>query len=187
MNMYCETERLVLQVLPTYYNRQVLQFFEENKEHLEPWEAIRDKNFYTPNYQKLLLEAEYNQMLHKKMLRYYLFLKENPERIIGSVCANNIRYGAFDNCSIGYKIHHVFCRQGFGEEGVKKIVEILFTQYGMHRIEAMVHPKNQPSIGLLEKIGFEREGISREAAKLEGNWQDMYRYSLLQKKEETII
>ena len=51
----------------------------------------------------------------------------------------------------------------------------------------MVHPKNQPSIGLLEKIGFEREGISREAAKLEGNWQDMYRYSLLQKKEETII
>ena len=98
-----------------------------------------------------------------------------------------IRYGAFDNCSIGYKIHHVFCRQGFGEEGVKKIVEILFTQYGMHRIEAMVHPKNQPSIGLLEKIGFEREGISREAAKLGGNWQDMYRYSLLQKKEEMII
>ena len=91
MNLYCETERLVMQVLPAYYNHQVLQFFMENKEHLEPWEAQRDKNFYTANYQRALLEAEYNQMVHKKMLRYYLFLKENPDCIIGSVCANNIR------------------------------------------------------------------------------------------------
>lgn len=54
----------------------------------------------------------------------------------------------------------------------------------MHRIEAMVHPKNQPSIALLESVGFEREGIAREAARLSGSWQDMYRYSLLQKREE---
>ena len=114
MNLYCETERLVMQVLPAYYNHQVLQFFMENKEHLEPWEAQRDKNFYTANYQRALLEVEYNQMVHKKMLRYYLFLKENPDCIVGSVCANNIRYGAFENCSIGYKIHKQYCKQGYG-------------------------------------------------------------------------
>ncbi len=184
MNLYCETERLVMQVLPAYYNHQVLQFFMENKEHLEPWEAQRDKNFYTANYQRALLEAEYNQMVHKKMLRYYLFLKENPDCIVGSVCANNIRYGAFENCSIGYKIHKQYCKQGYGKESVEKLINILFSQYGMHRIEAMVHPKNQPSIALLESVGFEREGIAREAARLSGSWQDMYRYSLLQKREE---
>ena len=183
MNLYCETERLVMQVLPAYYNHQVLQFFMENKEHLEPWEAQRDKNFYTANYQRALLEAEYIQMVLKKMWRYYLFLKENPDCIIGSVCANNIRYGAFENCSIGYKIHKQYCKQGYGKESVERLINILFSQYGMHRIEAMVHPKNKPSIALLESVGFEREGIAREAARLSGSWQDMYRYSLLQKKE----
>ena len=68
MNFYCESERLVLQVLPSYYCRQVLDFYRENKEHIEPWEAEREKNFYTEGYQKALLEAEYQEITRTRML-----------------------------------------------------------------------------------------------------------------------
>ena len=102
MNYFCETERLVLQVLPAYYNGQVLDFYERNRQHLEPWEAEREKNFYPEGYQKALLEAEYHEIMKGRMLRYFLFLREQPDRVIGSVSASGIRYGAFECCNIGY-------------------------------------------------------------------------------------
>lgn len=176
MNMNYETERLILQVLPPYENEQVLRFYQDNREHLEHWEAAREKNFYTAQYQRALLEAEFDQIVKSRMLRFYLYEKENPEQIIGSVCANNIRHGAFQNCNVGYKIHRDFCRKGYGKEAMKKLLAILHKEYYMHRVEAMVHPDNTASVALLESLDFQREGLSRHAALLQGGWQDMYRY-----------
>lgn len=184
MNYCCETKRLVLQVLPTYYSRQVLEFYERNKEHLEPWEAKREHNFYTEGYQKKMLEAEYNATVRSKMLRYYLFSQEEPDKVIGSVCATSIRYGAFESCSIGYKMDKEYCRQGLAKEAVGKVVDILFKECHLHRIEAMVHPQNIPSIALLESLSFEREGLARDAVKLNGKWQDMYRYAHINMETE---
>ena len=184
MNYFCETERLVLQVLPAYYNGQVLDFYERNRQHLEPWEAEREKNFYTEGYQKALLEAEYHEIMKGRMLRHYLFLREQPDRVIGSVSASGIRYGAFECCNIGYKMDKNYCGQGLAREAVEKLVEILFVEYHLHRIEAMVHPKNAPSIGLLEGLLFQREGLSKDAAKLNGQWQDMYRYARINTETE---
>lgn len=184
MNYFCETKRLVLQVLPSYYKKQVLEFYERNREHLEPWEAEREKNFYTEDYQKLLLEAEYQEIMKARMLRYYLFLQDNPDKVIGSVSASGIRHGAFACCNIGYKLDKDYCGYGFAREAVQKLVEILFSQYHLHRVEAMVHPDNTPSIALLEALSFQREGLSRDAAKVNGRWQDMYRYAHINMETE---
>ncbi|MBQ5559934.1 MAG: GNAT family N-acetyltransferase [Lachnospiraceae bacterium] len=179
MHLKCETKRLILEILPSSYAKQVLNFYKENKEHIEPWEAKRDKMFYTETYQRSLLEAEYNEMIKSKMVRYYLFEKSKPDVIIGSVSAANIRYGAFDSCNIGYKMHKEYCGQGYCKEAVAELLRILFHEFHLHRIEAMVHPENKPSIAVLEGIGFEQEGLARDAAKLQGAWQDMYRYGIV--------
>ena len=179
MHLKCETKRLILEILPSSYAKQVLNFYKENKEHIEPWEAKRDKMFYTETYQRSLLEAEYNEMIKSKMVRYYLFEKSKPDVIIGSVSAANIRYGAFDSCNIGYKMHKEYCGQGYCKEAVAELLRILFHEFHLHRIEAMVHPENKPSIAVLEGIGFEQEGLARDAAKLQGTWQDMYRNGIV--------
>ena len=179
MNMYQTTERLILQVLPPYYCQQVLDFYVDNKMHLEPWEAAREKNFYTASYQKKLLEVEYNMIMKSQMLRYYVFLKNNPEKIVGSVSITNIQRGAFQSCSLGYKIHKDYCNLGFGKEVVQEVIEIVFKDYNLHRIEALVHPYNAPSIALLEALSFHKEGTAISAAMLNGQWQDMYRYALV--------
>lgn len=177
MNFFCETERLLLQVLTTNYAQQVLDFYDENREHLEPWEIERQKQYYTVGYQKAVLEAEYNLMVKGSMLRYYVFEKKQPHKIIGAVSAASIRYGAFSNCNIGYKIHREYCQNGYGKEAVACLERVLFEEYGMHRIEAMVHPKNAASIALLNGMGYDREGIAKEIVCFQGQWQDMYRYA----------
>ena len=65
---------------------------------------------------------------------------------------------------------------------VSKMIEYLFAESGLHRVEAIIHPENAPSIALAEKVGFLREGTAIKAVKLGGKWQDMYRYGLV--KEE---
>ena len=180
MKIYCETERLVMQVLSDRYASQVLTFYQDNKAHLEPWEMKRNSGFYTLDYQKMMLDAEYRLIYKGHMARYYLFLKDQPERVIGCVCANDIRHGSFANCSLGYKVHKEYCNQGYGTEAVAAFLDILFQDYELHRVEAMVHPDNSSSVRLLEKLGFVREGLAREAVNLQGRWQDMFYYGKLQ-------
>lgn len=182
MNVKYEFGEYLAQVLPSCYCEQVLDFYQENRLHFDVWEAKREKNFYTKAYQKALLEVEYNEMIKGHMMRYYIFLRENPEKIIGCVNFHEVKRGAFCSCQIGYKIHHEFCNQGIGTKAVSKMTEYLFAESGLHRVEAIIHPENAPSIALAEKVGFEREGTARKAVKLGGKWQDMYRYGLV--KEE---
>ena len=62
---------------------------------------------------------------------------------------------------------------------VQEVIEIVFKDYNLHRIEAFVHPSNAPSIALLEALSFQKEGTAISAAMLNGQWQDMYRYALV--------
>lgn len=183
MNLQFEFGEYLAMVLPAYYCEQVLTFYQENQMHFDIWEAKRDKKFYTKHYHKSLLEVEYNAMIKGKMARYYIFYKNNPNQIIGCVNFHDIKGGAFCNCQIGYKIHHKFCNRGIGKEVVSTSIGYLFAESRLHRIEALIHPENGPSIALAEKVGFEKEGIAKKAVMLGGQWQDMYRYGLVKKEE----
>ena len=45
-------------------------------------------------------------------------------------------------------------------------------ELGLHRIEANIMPCNLPSLGVAEKCGFVREGLSRKYLKINGVWED---------------
>ncbi|MDE7422699.1 MAG: GNAT family N-acetyltransferase [Lachnospiraceae bacterium] len=184
LNLQYEFGEYLAKVLPAYYCEQVLVFYQENQLHFDIWEAKRDNNFYTKHYQRNLLEVEFNAAVKGKMLRYYIFYKNNPNQIIGCVNFHEIKRGAFCSCQIGYKVHHKFCNRGIGKETVGKLIDYIFAESGLHRIEALIHPENAPSIALAEKVGFEREGIVKGAVMLCGQWQDMYRYGLVNNDEK---
>lgn len=169
----------LVKVLPNYYYEQVLRFYQENQLHFDVWETKKEANFYTEHYQKALLEAEYNAMIKGTMARYYIFKKDNLEKIIGAVNFHDIKRGSFMNCQIGYKIHHEYCNQGIGKYVVNSLIKLWLPDSGLHRIEALIHPENAPSISLAEQVGFKREGLLREVVLLGGQWQDMYRYGLV--------
>jgi RimJ/RimL family protein N-acetyltransferase len=58
--------------------------------------------------------------------------------------------------------------KGACQEMARKIVEIGFNEYDLHRIELKVYDFNLGAISCYEKAGFVREGVLREAQR-EGN------------------
>jgi len=183
MHKKYESDRLILKILGKEAAPMVLSFYLENREHLEAWEPERGKNFYTLAYHKATLAAEYNQMLDGRRIRFWLFLKDNPNEIIGSVSFQNFLGEPYKSCVIGYKIGSRFLRQGYAYEAVKKCLSIIFDEYHMHRVEAYIMPENIPSLRLAEKLCFNYEGLSYSFAKINGKWRDHIRFSIINPKD----
>jgi ribosomal-protein-alanine N-acetyltransferase len=55
----------------------------------------------------------------------------------------------------------------------------VFGDLGLHRVEANIQPGNTRSIGLVQRLGFEKEGFSRRYLKVGGEWRDHERWALL--------
>lgn len=64
-------------------------------------------------------------------------------------------------------------------EAAAAVVAYGFATMGLHRIEAGVLPGNDPSVRVLEKLGFVEEGLLRDYLYLKGEYRSLRRCSLL--------
>jgi [ribosomal protein S5]-alanine N-acetyltransferase len=87
--------------------------------------------------------------------------------------------GAFLSCFLGYKLDGQEINQGYMTEALKKGTEIMFQDFGLHRIEANIMPKNIRSLRVAEKAGFYNEGLSRKYLNINGKWEDHIHMVLL--------
>ncbi len=178
-----ETERLMLMSLNKDSAHLVLSFYEENKDAFESWEPVRGQNFYTLSYHNRRATAEYNQMAEGKLIRFWIFLKDNPEEIIGSICFQNLLKEPYQSCSLGYKISQKHQHQGYAMESISRCLTIIFKEYHLHRVEAYIMRNNKPSLHLIKKLSFQYEGISHSCARINGVWTDHKRYALINPDE----
>ena len=80
---------------------------------------------------------------------------------------------------IGYDLHSSFWRNGYMSEALDAILDFGYTEFGLHRIEAMTMLENEASIGLLRSLGFQQDGIMRELEFFKEAFHDMRVFSLL--------
>lgn len=177
--MEYQTERLILKILTPDYAQDVCCFLLKNRTYFEPYEPIPAENYYTLNYQHTLLTCELKLALQAKTIRYYVFLKEQPQTIIGTVCLHDIAASYHSCCEIGYKFDFEYWHKGYAREAAAMAVSIAFAALGLHRVYARVVPENTASVKLLKSLFFEEEGLERECLKIQGKWQDHLRFSLL--------
>ena len=110
-----------------------------------------------------------------------VFQKENPCRIIGTVCIHNIAPAFYGSCEIGYKFSSEFHHMGYATEAVGFCTKLAFNELRMHKVTAVVHPGNVPSMKLLNGLGFVQEGLLRDYLMLHGQWCNHYIYGLVNK------
>lgn len=179
MSFTLTTARLILKVEDSTKAADILDFYDRNQILFDNFEPTRPANFYTLAYQTAVINYEYNQTITGKMLRYYVYLKDAPETIIGSVNFSRLEHGPFSRAAIGYKFDSSYHGQGYALEACEAAIKILFSNYKIHRIEARVATDNLPSIRLLEKLQFRFEGIEYQSVEVNGTFRDHYRYSLI--------
>lgn len=69
--------------------------------------------------------------------------------------------------------------EGYAPRGTALAIDWAFDELDLHRLNTGVYEPNRPSQRVMEKLGFVREGVEREAIYIEGAWYDTYRYGLL--------
>lgn len=185
MQMEYETDRLLLKILTPKDAKAVLDFYKRNAAYLKPFEPERPENFFTEAYQEANLLAEYNAFIKFSYLRMWIYEKENPGNPVGTVCYSHFFRGFFQKCSVGYKTDYEYICRGYATEALRYTLQLICEEYGMHRVEALTLPKNDASIRVLEKLGFQKEGYLHSAARVNGEWRDHNLYALIFESSQT--
>ncbi len=165
------TNRTILEISDSKDAQLILDYYVENKEHLTPWEPIREANFFTlQNFSRIL---DQNQKDYKtdSALRFTIF-DESRNFVIGVCNFTNIIYGPFQACNLGYSIAEKYQGMGLMKEVLEVAIDYVFEGLNLHRIMANYLPSNSRSAELLTKLGFEKEGIAKSYLKIAGKWQD---------------
>jgi ribosomal-protein-alanine N-acetyltransferase len=109
----------------------------------------------------------------------YLVRLAGDNAICGVVNLNVITYEALCSAYLSYYAVQRYAGRGYMKEGLQQVIDLAFTDLGLHRLEANVQPGNERSIRLVESLGFECEGYSPRYLKINGKWRDHERWALL--------
>jgi len=87
----------------------------------------------------------------------------------------------FHRAVIGYELAKKHWRKGIMTEALEAVIYFGFQRMELNRIEALVMLENIASMTLLEKLGFQEEGILREYGYWKGKFHDLKMFSLLKR------
>lgn len=98
--------------------------------------------------------------------------------VVGSVLL--FRYDADSaRAELGYVLGRAHWGQGLMHEALRHLCAHAFGSLGLRRLEAEVNPDNRASSALLERLGFQREGLLRQRWTRKGRTYDTHLYGLL--------
>lgn len=127
-------------------------------------------------------EIDYNLDLFRyRRSIYWALARKSDNKLIGS-CGFNYWNRDHARAEISYDLAREYWGHGIMTRVAQAVLGFAFARMQLHRIEATVTPTNIGSLKVLEKLGFQREGVLREQKLLHGKFYDAVMLSLLQKE-----
>ncbi|MFC4777780.1 GNAT family N-acetyltransferase [Paenibacillus sp. GCM10023252] len=174
-----KTSRLQLRTLSRTDAPAVLEYVLRNRHFLQDWEPAREDAYYTLESQEELLEQDSAATASGQLWKGWIVHPDNPEIILGSVALSNIVRGIFLSCHLGYRLDQHALNQGYMTEALEAAIRYAFDELKLHRIEANIMPRNTASLRVVQKLGFQEEGIARSYLYINGKWEDHIHMVLL--------
>jgi ribosomal-protein-alanine N-acetyltransferase len=165
------TPRAVIRLAEAGDASRLLHYRVQNREHLAPWEPLRDTAYYTLDHCTQTL-AESREAVRLDRAYPFLALDLAGRDILAIFTYANVVRGAFQACHLGYSIAARRQGQGLMHEVLEAAMPWAFHQLDMHRVMANYMPRNERSGRLLERLGFEREGYAKRYLQIAGVWED---------------
>ncbi|GMA51111.1 GNAT family N-acetyltransferase [Alicyclobacillus contaminans] len=81
--------------------------------------------------------------------------------------------------SLGYWLGEGFQGKGIMTNACRALIDFLFQEYGLNRVEIRVAPDNLKSRAIPERLGFQQEGCRRQAEWLYDHYVDHVLYGML--------
>lgn len=118
-------------------------------------------------------------MIHADPMETFPFAITVEDKAIGSIGAFRQSNIHFRTAEIGYYLGEPYWGKGYGTCAVTQLCEYIFQHTDIIRLYAEPFADNIGSSRILEKCGFELEGILRKNAVKNGVVVDMKMYSIL--------
>ena len=106
------------------------------------------------------------------------FVIEYKGELAGQLNVSSISYGSVSMATIGYWVSERFAGKGLTPTAVALASDHCYFTVGLHRIEICIRPENEPSLRVVEKLGFRYEGLRRRYIHINGDWRDHFCFAL---------
>ena len=104
----------------------------------------------------------------------------------GAAVVGTVTLAAVDRrhrrAEIGFAVTRRLQNRRIASRALPVLIDFAFGTLDLHRLEADVDPENIPSLKILERLGFRREGRLRERYHQEGEWRDAVLLGLLRRE-----
>jgi ribosomal-protein-alanine N-acetyltransferase len=106
------------------------------------------------------------------------FVIEVDGELAGQLNVSSVSYGSLSSATIGYWVAERFAGRSATPTAVALATDHCFFGVGLHRMEICIRPENEPSLRVVEKLGFRYEGLRRRYIHINGDWRDHFCFAL---------
>lgn len=159
---------------------QVVAYLETNRAHLAPHGPTWSEDYLLESYWRTQLTLNLSEFSNDESIKLFIFQKDVPDTVIGTINFTSILRRAAHFCFLGYGLSGEQQGVGIMTEGLRAAISYVFSdEINLHRISANYVPTNERSASVLKKLGFQVDGYARDYLYLDGKWRDHILTSLL--------
>lgn len=137
-------------------------------------------------YQKELKRYQAGYTSYNRSFVIFQLIKKESGGIIGG-CALHSWSEEHRRAELGYEVNEEEDkRKGYMTEAVEAIITYGFNHMNLNRIEAVIAPDNDASMGVIKNFGFVREGFMRQHYFKDGVLYDSLLFALLKEEYKAI-
>ncbi|WP_246188137.1 GNAT family N-acetyltransferase [Paenibacillus tengchongensis] len=173
-----ESDGLLLAKIEPHHLDGVFEIYNNGK--VFEWCGILPKhNKETVKHMIGHFERDYNK---RSRVKWGIFAKAEPGRLLGIIEAMDFE-AKVNKVTIGYYLAEACWGKGTATAAVQLLLEFLFREINVNRVQAEVMPPNRASKQVLLKNGFRKEGLLRQASLWTGKGVvDLEIYGLLREE-----
>lgn len=177
--MIIKTERLILRPFEEKDFKETFDIYKDPNtcQYLlhEPWESEIAQIAFS-------LKLAHNQLDKDKMLNLAVVYMN---KVIGDI---SIWYTEMkETVEIGYSFNHLVAKRGFATEAMQGLIQALFSELSIHRIQTNIDSRNKESILLCERLGMRKEAYHVQNFWNKGEWTDSLVFGMLQSDQLNVV
>jgi ribosomal-protein-alanine N-acetyltransferase len=177
LKLYNTPQGIYISLLTLMDAEELLNLRLRNSKEHQQFEPLRDNDYFTLESQRQLINQRILDARQDSAYMFGIYLLSGE--LIGQITISNVVRGVGQFADIGYCIDHEMQGNGYTSAAVQLILGYAFRSLGLHRLQAAILPHNDGSRRVLEKNGFQAEGLARRFLRINGEWQDHRTYAIL--------
>lgn len=110
------------------------------------------------------MDSEYEQLMDDFSTQTrYTIVHRGTDQAVGTIHLMDVNDRAVETTEIGYSIAPAHKRRGYAYEALSALLHYLLYDLNLDLVIAGAFPDNAPSLALIEKLGFQYEGLRHKA------------------------